>query len=27
VKRFEPTGDEYFYPGATFPWRKPPPKK
>ena len=27
LKRFEPTGDEYFYPGATFPWRKPPPKK
>lgn len=25
-KRFEPTGDEIFYPGATFPWRKPPPK-
>jgi hypothetical protein len=24
--RFEPTGDEYFYPGAAFPWRKPPPK-
>jgi choline dehydrogenase len=27
LKRFEPTGDEYFYPGATFPWRKPPPKQ
>jgi choline dehydrogenase len=26
-KRFEPTGEESFYPGATFPWRKPPPKK
>lgn len=26
-KRFEPTGEEFFYPGATFPWLKPPPKK
>jgi len=22
-QRFEPTGEEKFYPGATFPWRKP----
>ena len=25
-KRFVPTGEEFFYPGATFPWRKPPPR-
>jgi hypothetical protein len=25
LKRFEPTGGESFFPGATFPWRKPPP--
>ena len=25
-KRFEPTGNEVFYPGASFPWLKPAPK-
>lgn len=25
LTRFEPTGGEIFFPGATFPWRKPPP--
>lgn len=25
-KRFEPTGNEIFYPGAEFPWLTPPPK-
>ena len=24
-QRFEPTGNEYFFPGAKFPWREPPP--
>jgi hypothetical protein len=23
-QRFEPTGNEYFFPGAKFPWREPP---
>jgi choline dehydrogenase-like flavoprotein len=25
LKRFEPTGEEIFFPGSTFPWRRPPP--
>ena len=25
-QRFEPTGNEIFYPGATFPWNKPQPQ-
>ena len=24
LQRFEPTGNEVFYPGATFPWLRPP---
>jgi hypothetical protein len=26
-QRFEPTGQERFYPGATFPWQAPPPSQ